>query len=85
MRRTQLYLDEDLWNALRARARSQGTTVSDLIRQAARERYLGKLDERRRAMEAIVGIRKDCCEPFDAVEYVNSLRRGSRMSRLQEQ
>ena len=61
MRRINLYLDDKLWNALRTRARSEGTTVSDLARQAARERYLGKLDERRKAMQALVGIRRDSC------------------------
>ena len=60
MKRTQLYLDDDLWHALHARARSQGTTISDLVRQATREQYLGKLDERRQAMQAFVGIRKEC-------------------------
>lgn len=54
MRRRQLFLDDDLWNVLRARAREEGTTVSDLVRQAVRERYLGKLEERREAMQALV-------------------------------
>ena len=80
MRRTQLYLDDDLWNALHARARTQGTTVSDLVRRAARERYLGTLDGRREAMQAFVGIRKDRVEPADF--DVRSLRRGSRIERL---
>jgi hypothetical protein len=82
VKRTQLYLDEDLWNALRARARREATTISDLVRQAARERYLGKLDVRRDAMEAFIGLRKDTPEPADSVEYVRSLRRGRRMTRL---
>lgn len=85
MRRTQLYLDEDLWNALHARARSQGTSVSDLVRQAARERYLGKLDERREAMHAFVGIGKDRSDWPDSTEYVRSLRRGRRVERLGKQ
>ncbi len=82
MRRTQLYLDDDLWNVLRTRARKEGTTVSDLVRQAARERYLGKLEERREAMQALVGIRKGRSELSDSVEYVRRLRRGSRVERL---
>jgi hypothetical protein len=77
-----MYLDDDLWNALHARARSLGTTVSDLVRQAVRERYLGKLDERRNAMQAFVGIRKDRTGVPDSAEYVASLRRGSRIERL---
>lgn len=82
MRRTQLYLDDDVWNALRTRARCEGTTVSDLVRQATRERYLGKLEERREAMQAFVRIRKDPTEPPNSVEYVRRLRRGGRVERL---
>jgi hypothetical protein len=82
MRRTQLYLDDDLWNALRTRARREGTTVSDLVRQAARERYPGKLDERREAMQAFVGLTRDRSELSDSVAYVRKLRRGSRVERL---
>ncbi len=82
MKRTQLYLDDDLWEILHTQARSQGTSISHLVRQAARDRYLGKLDERRIAMEAVVGIRKDRSDLPDSVEYVRRLRRGNRLERL---
>lgn len=83
MRRTQLYLDDDLWNALHNRARTEGTTVSALVREAARERYLGNLDERRAAMLAFVGIRKDRKDlPDSTEEYVRSLRRDTRIERF---
>ena len=82
MRRTQLYLDDDLWNALHTQARKEGTTVSDLVRQAARERYLGKLEERREAMQALVGIRKDRSEFSDSVQYLRRLRHGKRLDRI---
>jgi len=85
MRRTQLYLDDDLWNALHARARSQRTTISDLVRQAVRDRYLGDLDERRKAMEALVGIWKDRTDLPDSTEYVRSLRQDTRIERLEKQ
>ena len=82
MRRTQLYLDDQLWNALHVRARSQKTTVSELVREAVRERYLGKRDQQTKAMQEFIGIRKERSEPIDAVEYVRSLRRGGRLDRL---
>ena len=86
MRRTQLYLDDGLWNALHNRARSEKTTISNLVRQAARERYLGNLDERREAMLAFVGIRKDRKDlPDSTEEYVRSLRRDTRLDRLRKQ
>lgn len=82
MRRTQLYLDEDLWSALHARARSQRTTVSKLVRAAVRERYLGNHRERMKAMQAFVGIHKSGSEMPDAVDIVRNLRRGDRLARL---
>ena len=85
MRRTQLYLDDDLWSVLHLRARREKTTVSDLVRQAARERYLGGLDERGRAMKAVVGIWKDRPEFEDSVDYVSKLRRDDRLKRLEKQ
>jgi hypothetical protein len=82
VRRTQLYLDDDLWQALHARARAEQTTISDLVRRAARERYLAKLDERKAAMEGFVGSRKGRPEFRNPETYVRSLRRGSRLERL---
>ena len=83
MRRTQLYLDDHLWDTLHARARSQKTSISELVRQAVRDRYLGKREEREKAMQDLVGIRKGRSESVDSVEYVQSLRRSSRWERLE--
>lgn len=82
MRRTQLYLDEELWDALHARARSQRTTISELVRGAVRECYLGGQGQRMKAMQAFVGIRKQRAETLDSVGEVRSLRRGGRIARL---
>jgi len=82
MRRTQLYLDDHLWNALHARARSQKTTVSELVREAARERYLGGRDELRKAMQEFVGSQKRRSDPVDSVRYIRDLRRGNRLDSL---
>ena len=87
MRRTQLYLDDHLWNALHARARSGRTTISELVREAVRERYLGARDEQRKAMQEFVGTRQESSGPRgqvekDAVTYVRSLRRSARIDQL---
>jgi hypothetical protein len=77
MRRTQLYFDDDLWGTLRARARSQQTTVSELVRIAVRERYVGNYGQRMEAMQAFIGIRKGTSETPDAAAVVRGLRRGN--------
>jgi hypothetical protein len=82
MRRTQLYLDEDLWQALHTKAAIEKTTVSDLVRTAARERYLEDSDKRREALMGIVGIWKDRTDLPDTETYVRNLRKGSRLKRL---
>jgi len=82
MRRTQLYLDEDLWTALHSRARSQKTTISELVRASVREHYFGKSDQRAKAMQEFIGIRKDTLETQDTDAYVRTLRRSHRLDRL---
>lgn len=85
MRRTQLYLDESLWSVLHREARSRKTSVSELVRQAARERYMSRLEERSRAMKALVGLRAERDDLPDTEEYVRELRKGDRIERLHEQ
>ena len=84
MRRTQLYLDDQLWGALHARALREKTTVSELVRQAVRERYLGDREQRRAAMQQFVGVRNSPPVTADSTEVVRELRRGSRVDRLSE-
>ncbi len=82
MVRTQLYLDEDAWNVLHQRAQSEGSTISELVRQAVQEKYLGDRGRRRKAMQAFIAIRKDHPEFSDAASYIRGLRRGRRIERL---
>lgn len=85
MRRTQLYLDEGLWSVLHREARVEKTTVSDLIRRAARERYMSGVEERRKAMRALVGLRADREDMPDTETYLRGLRKGDRLERLRGQ
>lgn len=82
MRRTQLYLDDDLWTALHSRALLEGATVSELVRRAARDRYLGDLEERRAAMSGIVGLWKERKDLPETDTYLRNLRKGTRLKRL---
>ena len=82
VKRTQLYLDEDLWQALHTKAAIEKTTVSDLVRTAARKHYLNDSEKRQKALLGIVGIWKDRTDLPDTETYVRSLRKGSRLKRL---
>jgi hypothetical protein len=82
VRRTQLYIEDDLWKVLQIRSRESGSTISELVRQALRERYFSRSVERGRSMRAIIGIRKDRPEINDPESYIRKLRGGTRLSRL---
>jgi Ribbon-helix-helix protein, copG family len=82
MRRTQLYLEDELWKALHVRARQSKSTVSEIVRQALREKYLGDTAGRKQALLSAVGLWKDRTDIRDASAYVRRLRKGSRLKRL---
>ncbi|HVA64565.1 MAG TPA: ribbon-helix-helix protein, CopG family [Terriglobales bacterium] len=81
MRRTQLYLEDELWQALRLQARQQGVTVSELARRALREKYLPAA-ARRQALLAWAGAWKDRSDLPDTEAYIRDLRGGKRLDRL---
>jgi hypothetical protein len=82
MKRTQLYLDDDIWNALHIQARQGGTTISELVRRAVRDRYGNSPENRRRAMQGWVGIWQGRNDVSDSEAYVRRLRKGTRLRRL---
>lgn len=81
MRRTQLYLPEQLWKSLHLRSRQRRTSISELVRQAIGEKYGESLAGRRQAMEALVGLWKDRTDLGDSRRYVRRLRKGTRLNR----
>lgn len=82
MKRTQMYIDDDTWNLLHVQARQAGTTMSDLIRRAVRERYGNSPENRRQAMQDWAGIWKGRRDVPGAEKYVRRLRKGTRLRRL---
>ena len=82
MKRTQLYLNEDIWKALHIRSRQQGTSISELVRQAVRDKYGSSPARRRQAMQALVGMWKDRKDLPGSTTYVRRLRKGKRLRRI---
>jgi hypothetical protein len=85
VRRTQLDLDDQSWQTLHADAQTSGTTISDLVRKAVREKYFGNAGARAAAMRNFVGIRKNRRDIPDSTEYIRGLRRGNRLAALKSQ
>jgi hypothetical protein len=82
VRRTQLYLEDDLWKALHILAKQSRSTVSELVRKAAREKYLGDSASRKEALLSAIGLWKDRTDLPDTETYVRSLRKGDRLKRF---
>jgi hypothetical protein len=84
VRRTQLYLEENLWEVLQVQSRISGKTMSELVRDAVGDRYLGGASRRQEVLQAFAGSRKDRPEFADSEKYIRDLRRGSRLDRMAE-
>jgi predicted DNA-binding ribbon-helix-helix protein len=79
MTRTQLYLDDEVHERLKALAKRQGCTVSDLVREAIARTYGGgNLAELRRTREAVRGLWADRNDLGSTEDYVRGLRRPAR-------
>jgi hypothetical protein len=80
MKRTQLYLDEEMARTLETLSRQKGTTISELVRSGLREQYMStkKLDKAALA-QGLAGIWKNRGDLKDAEGVVRKLRKGSRL------
>jgi hypothetical protein len=75
-------MEEDVWKVLEMNAREQRRSISDLVRQAVREKYLASPSHKRDVMMSVVGLWKDRDDLGDTEAYVRKLRKGERISRL---
>jgi hypothetical protein len=75
-------LEEDLWKTLHILAKQSRSTVSELVRKAAREKYLGDPASRKEALLSAIGLWKDRMDLPDTETYVRSLRKGDRLKRF---
>ena len=82
MKRTQLYMEDDVWKVLQIRAQQSKSTISELVRQAVREKYLDKKTERKEAMLSVIGLWKDRSDLPDTETYVRGLRDDDRLKRI---
>ena len=81
MKRTQLYLEEEVWKLLGILARQSQSSVSDLVRQALRDKYLNHAANRAGVFQSVVGLWKNRKDIKDSSAYVRYLRKGTRLKR----
>jgi len=82
MKRTQLYITDDIWKVLQIRAKQSHNTISELVRNAVREKYLLSPSNRKEALLGAVGLWKDRADVPDAETYVRRLRDDGRLKRI---
>jgi len=84
VKRTQLYIEDDVWKVLAIRAKQSHSTISELVRQALREKYLNGMSNRKEALLAAVGLWKDRSDIPDGETYVRRLRKDHRLARIRQ-
>lgn len=78
MKRTQIYLDKDIYLVLKKESALKKKNISSIIRDTLREKFLNK--KHTNAIAAAAGIWKD--RKFDVDEYIRKLRKGTRSKEL---
>ena len=83
MKRTQLYLDEEMARILETLSRQKGETVSELVRKSLRQHYMpGDTIDKAALARELTGIWKRRKDFKDIEASVRKLRKGSRLKRL---
>lgn len=83
MRRTQLYLDEEMARTLAALSRQRGKTVSELVRESVREKYMARRGIDKAALgRQLAGIWAHRGDLAHTGRVVRRLRKGRRVKRL---
>jgi hypothetical protein len=83
MRRTQLYLHEEMARTLAALSRQRGKTVSELVRESVREKYMARRGIDKVALaRQLAGIWAHRGDLTHAGRVVRRLRKGRRVKRL---
>ncbi|RUM56893.1 MAG: CopG family transcriptional regulator [Persephonella sp.] len=80
MKRTQIYLDEDIYNYLKEESLKTGKTISELIREKIRKEIEQNKNNLLQAIREVAGLWSDRTEDVD--NFVRELRKGSRIDSI---
>jgi len=73
MKRTQIYLEEEIYERLKVESRIRNVTISELIRERLREKSAVDVNQAKAALKKAAGLWKD--RKFDVDEFVRESRR----------
>jgi predicted DNA-binding protein len=83
MKRTQIYLDEEMARTLAALSRQGGVTISQLVRESVLEKYMSRKEiDKASLARQISGIWAGRKDLKDIDRALRRLRRGTRLKRF---
>lgn len=83
MKRTQLYIEDDVFKALRRVSKEKEVSISELVRAAVKKVYaLEKPVDADWILKEAAGIWKDRKDIQSAEKYVRQMRKSTRKERL---
>ncbi len=83
MKRTQLYLDEEMARTLAALGRQQGKTVSELVRESVEAKYMKRKDlDKAQLARQLAGVWRGRKDLKNIDRILRTLRAGTRLKRL---
>lgn len=83
MKRTQLYLDEEMARTLAALSRQKGATISELVRESVQEKYMSRKEiDKVSLAQQLSGIWRNRKDLKEIDRTIRRLRKGTRLKRL---
>lgn len=83
MKRTQLYLDEEMARTLAALGRQKGKTVSELVRESVEEKYMTRKEiDKGSLARQLAGVWRHRQDLKNIDRTLRRLRKGTRLKRL---
>lgn len=83
MKRTQLYLGEEMARTLAALSRQRGTTISQLVRESVQEKYMIKKEiDKVTLARQLSGVWRERDDLRRIDQVIRRLRKGTRLKRL---
>jgi len=83
MKRTQLYLDEEMARTLAALSRQKGVSISELVRESVQEAYMSKKRVDKAALaKQLSGVWRHRKDLKNIDRYIRNSRRSKRLKRL---
>ncbi|WP_456383734.1 ribbon-helix-helix protein, CopG family [Persephonella sp.] len=80
MKRTQIYLDEEIYRYLKSESKKTGKSISEIIREKLRAEINRSRENLLKAIDETAGIWQDRTEDVD--EFIRNIRKGNRVDNI---